>query len=308
MNPPSHRRDGLIRLAVWTFVAMLCATRGAHAQANCRAGVCLDVDESASAVGFYVGNARYIDVTVTVSVKRAENVRSPSYRRLRQTVGPRQRVSLLFLQPLDPREEIEYEYDWDYFVGNPSATHSDSVRYRLPFEGWTPRLLLQGVGGAFSHGGAYRYSFDFRMPIGTNVLAARDGTVARVIDGFTRGGPDARFTDQANLITVRHADGTYGEYVHLDPGGILVKEGEQILAGQPLARSGSTGFTSEPHLHFMVWKATSNGRFETLPIRFDDGTQEGFVPRQDLWYGTVAAAKSASSEGGGLEQIGSRNP
>jgi murein DD-endopeptidase MepM/ murein hydrolase activator NlpD len=141
------------------------------------------------------------------------------------------------------------------------------------------------VGGSFSHTGPYTYSFDFQMPAGTLVLAARAGVVVRVIEIFTRGGPSPGLRDQANLVTVRHADGTFGEYVHLCPHCVLVREGDRVEAGQPLARSGQTGFTSEPHLHFMVWKATADGQFETVPIRFDDGSVEGFVPRQDLSYG-----------------------
>jgi murein DD-endopeptidase MepM/ murein hydrolase activator NlpD len=308
VNPAGHGRDGVARLVRWICLVFLGIASSAQPQANCRADVCLDVDETPSAVGFYLSNARYIDVTVTLSLKEAKNVRAPSLRRIRETVAPRQRVNLLVLEPLNAREEIEYQYDWDYFVGDPAAKHDDAVRYRLPFDEETPRLLLQGVGGSFSHSGAYQYSFDFKMPIGTTVLAARDGVVARVIDGFTKGGPDPRFTDQANLVTIRHADRTYGEYVHLDPGGILVHEGAEVHAGQPLAKSGDTGFTSEPHLHFMVWKATANGRFESVPIQFDDGTPEGFVPRQDLWYGADTDVNAGGSSSGSSKTGGSGNP
>jgi murein DD-endopeptidase MepM/ murein hydrolase activator NlpD len=176
-----------------------------------------------------------------------------------------------------------------WLQGDPAARHDDTVRYRLPFEASTSRLLLQGVAGSFSHGGPYTFSFDFKMPVGTLVLAARSGLVVRVIDGFAQGGPAPSLRDRANLVTIRHADGTFGEYVHLSQHGALVREGQEVDTGQPIAHSGATGFTSEPHLHFMVWKATADGRFETVPIRFDDGTAEGFQPRQGLWYGDAMA-------------------
>ena len=41
--------------------------------------------------------------------------------------------------------------------------------------------------GAATHVGRQRYSFDFAMPVGTPVVAAREGTVVRVVDGYTQG-------------------------------------------------------------------------------------------------------------------------
>jgi murein DD-endopeptidase MepM/ murein hydrolase activator NlpD len=51
-------------------------------------------------------------------------------------------------------------------------------------------------------------------------------------------------------VVVRHSDGRYSQYAHLSA--ISVKSGQSVAAGQRLGRSGSTGNSSGPHLHFEV--------------------------------------------------------
>ena len=48
--------------------------------------------------------------------------------------------------------------------------------------------------------------------------------------------------------------------------------------------SGDTGFSSGPHLHFMVWKRQPDLSLTTVPIRFDDHTALGFVPGRGVEY------------------------
>lgn len=262
--------------------------------ASCRQGVCLEVAEAAGELGFIADNQRYFDVLLSLRLPQLPGLGPTPPAPLLRLLPPRSRWPVCRLPQWVPRVEVEEKprYEWDFILGDPAARHDEAARYALPFDGAAPRLLLQGIGGSFSHTGQYLNSFDFRMPVGTFVLAAREGVVARVIGDFTQGGPSPIFADQANLVTVRHADGTYGEYVHLEPGSASVREGDAVQVGQPLARSGATGFTSEPHLHFMVWKTTSDGKFETLSIRFEDDSAEGYVPRQDLWYGSASAQHS----------------
>jgi hypothetical protein len=52
-----------------------------------------------------------------------------------------------------------------------------------------------------------------------------------------------------NHLLVRHDDGTVAAYAHLRHGSARVRAGDRVAAGQELAEVGSTGNTSEPHLH-----------------------------------------------------------
>ena len=106
------------------------------------------------------------------------------------------------------------------------------------------------------------------MPVGTPVLAAREGVVVSIKDQFEKGGANRKFEDCANMIVIQHPDGTMAHYCHLSPRSAKVKLGEKVRAGDLLAASGNTGFTSGPHLHFAVFKARDGRGRETIPVKF----------------------------------------
>ena len=101
------------------------------------------------------------------------------------------------------------------------------------------------------HRGATRYGYDFAMPIGSAIVAARAGTVVQVEESHRDG--EVAPTGFDNLLVVAHADGTTALYGHLTQDGALVDRGDVVAQGQAIARSGNTGNTGNlPHLHFSV--------------------------------------------------------
>lgn len=168
------------------------------------------------------------------------------------------------------------------------ACDADAPSLRLPFS--ERHAVMQGNDGEFSHQGRYRYAWDFEMAEGTLVLAAAAGTVVEVIDGFDEGGPDRSLENRANLVVVDHGQGRFSVYQHLRRGGSLVSEGDEVAAGRAIARSGNTGWTTRPHLHFAV----INEKNASLPVCFDD--VEGGVPRDGEVYGP-GPARPAQARG-----------
>jgi murein DD-endopeptidase MepM/ murein hydrolase activator NlpD len=221
-------------------------------------------------------------------------------------------TALASAQPNEPREAFFDRLGagigavW-YGFAPLGATHDDAVRYRLPFPLENPRFVAQGANGRFTHQGAQAYSFDFAMPVGSPVLAAREGTVARVRDGSQQGGLDPALEGSANEVWVLHADGTFAAYVHLQPG-IPVREGQAVKQGDPLGASGNTGYTAGPHLHFAVQRRSGPASVETVPIRFGVGSPKGFVPEQGQFYGGKPRQTVQLLVASGGAPLGEQNP
>jgi murein DD-endopeptidase MepM/ murein hydrolase activator NlpD len=81
---------------------------------------------------------------------------------------------------------------------------------------------------------------DIAVPSGTNIKAARSGTVAEI----TRGGPYGLAT------LVAHGGGMTTFYAHQSS--VRVKEGDRVDAGDVIGEVGSTGWSTGPHLHFEI--------------------------------------------------------
>jgi murein DD-endopeptidase MepM/ murein hydrolase activator NlpD len=56
-------------------------------------------------------------------------------------------------------------------------------------------------------------------------------------------------------------------YAHLQPNSLRVREGMEVKRGQWIANSGNTGFSSGPHLHFVI-QLNVGLAMESLPFRF----------------------------------------
>ena len=141
-------------------------------------------------------------------------------------------------------------------LGDPyHSKHEKNHFYTLPFSKDKSYPVLQSWSGRFSHySKESKYAIDFKMPVGDTICAARTGIVVRVEDSFTQnGGPQLK--SKANQIVVLHNDGTLAFYVHLKHKGVLVEPGDIVQQGELIGLSGNTGYSTVPHLHFVVREA-----------------------------------------------------
>ncbi|MDH4386137.1 MAG: M23 family metallopeptidase [Caulobacter sp.] len=127
-----------------------------------------------------------------------------------------------------------------------------------------------------THTGAGEAHSDF-FAYGAEVLAAADGKVAQIITGSSQKPPLLLGPGEAmeaymgrvmaqqgeNLaaglpgivgegVILDHGNGEYSVYAHLVPGSVTVRQGQAIKAGDGLGRLGSSGNSTEAHLHFQV--------------------------------------------------------
>jgi murein DD-endopeptidase MepM/ murein hydrolase activator NlpD len=179
--------------------------------------------------------------------------------------------------PLDPRRGWGFSLQLQAVPGDPTARPED-VDYQLPIEGDRWRIG-QGWNGRFSHTAPdARHAIDIAADEGTPVLAAREGVVMQIADDFRGAGLDLeKFGARANFVRILHADGSMALYAHLQPETAQVRPGARVRAGQVIGAVGNTGFSTGPHLHFVV-QVNRGLRLESVPFRLQGPTGAVAIP------------------------------
>jgi TP901 family phage tail tape measure protein len=155
---------------------------------------------------------------------------------------------------------------------------------------------------------------DYGVPIGTAVRAAFDGIIK---DERKAGG-------YGNLLVIDHGGGRETRYGHLS--GYTKPEGAHVKAGEVVARSGNTGNSTGPHLHFEtrqngvamdprievpLWSRTSPGvptgdLFAHMAVDPEDGTTATHINRlMEIAYNVAVDKLKASRSGRGAGNNGS---
>jgi murein DD-endopeptidase MepM/ murein hydrolase activator NlpD len=92
----------------------------------------------------------------------------------------------------------------------------------------------------------YHKGVDIAVDSGTKVLATKEGKVVTATYSSSAG----------NYVAIYHGNGLYSYYMHCSL--LNVSVGDKVKQGQVIARSGSTGISTGPHLHFAIYK---NGNY-----------------------------------------------
>ncbi len=214
-------------------------------------------------------------------------------------------IAALFLNPFvmvfSIRQAIGQLIGWARLltIGGVSMA---AVDVRLPLQGrW--RVLNGGLTAKTSHSWgllAQRYAYDFvRDPgdgtpplagwpaFGAPVLAVLAGEVVAVRDGLRdhprpgTGWIDWRVRDpRGNYVLIRHGQGRFSLYFHLQKGSVLAVPGTHMAQGEVIGAVGNSGHSTEPHLHFQIQDRRNGFTCLGLPPRFCDvtvlsGPQEG---------------------------------
>jgi len=120
-----------------------------------------------------------------------------------------------------------------------AAGRSSFVRLQWPVKG--------RISSRFGHRGRRMHDgIDIAAPAGTPVRAAAAGRVVYA---------DSRLAGYGKLIILRHRHNQFTAYAHNQRN--LVRKGEHVKAGQVIARVGSTGRATAPHLHFEIRRGST---------------------------------------------------
>jgi len=186
------------------------------------------------------------------------------------------------ISPKDYQLSDSIKVEHFYLLGEPIKRPQRSV-IPPPYSKNKRFLISQGFNGQFTHTGqGNRYALDIAMPVGEKVLAVKAGVIADARDDFSIGGAANYFLDKANHVTVMHDDGSYAIYAHILYGSLDVEIGQRVDVGQVLARIGSTGYSTGPHLHFVMRYNSGKGVY-SMPFKFM--TEQGAkTPKQGTYY------------------------
>ena len=231
-------------------------------------------------IRIFARNEFHAPVQVVLGLEELQGVElPPPDQSLRFVVPPREETFLMSFSPSAGAVRPRVAYRYVYLLGDPAARHSPGQAYRAPFAVANSYTISQAYPYAMTHTTPdAHYAVDIAMPIGSDVYAARAGTVIDVASTNFRGGLDTSLNGaEANLIRILHEDGTYAIYAHLNWNTIRVRPGDEVARGQYIADSGNTGFSTGPHLHFAVIR-NADMRSESVPVTFEGADGTGVVP------------------------------
>lgn len=191
------------------------------------------------------------------------------------------------------------------FPSDNSSQQAQQVGFKLPWPSGTsycvtrtgslsPNLAFPTTCAASAcsstHTGDHgNQSIDFGIPLNTNILAVASGTV--VFAWFNANGISTPGGGYGNLVKVRHSDNTYTYYAHFNA--IGVKVGDVVSQGCILGKSGSTGGSTGPHLHF-EWRDVNDARYNNS-LYWPVFSEYGCTPNQNKQYTSQNSTQTCTS-------------
>ncbi len=222
----------------------------------------LETRKHAAGETLLVRNDLFAPVDIELKLENVDNVVGAPAKPIRWVLPPRSQIRLATLAPRDASKPIRYTPKLRHALGDPRLLPKP-YKYPLPWRGG-PFRLTQGANGQYSHFTPKgRYAVDIAMPEGTPIVAARGGMVVKIENEQSGRGNNPA----GNFVRIMHDDGTMGVYLHLMKGSVAVREGQRVERGTRIARSGNTGNSTGPHLHFVVQRNVGLA-IESIPFDF----------------------------------------
>lgn len=222
-------------------------------------------------------------VTVRVSLVDADNVVSEPRLPAEFVLAGQAERELVTIGAYDDGRSWSYRFRTASVPGRPDARHAPARAYRPPIPAGSRFRIGQAFGGEHSHTEpAGFHAVDIQTPLGTPVHAARAGVVMDTARHFHGTGDNReRYGPRANFVRILHDDGSMGLYAHLDYEGVRVRPGQRVERGERIGRSGNTGYSTGPHLHFAV-QLNRDMQLTSVPFEFEGPDGQAFEPRPGM--------------------------
>lgn len=230
-------------------------------------------------------------VELELELTDAENVTPEPALPARLVLAGQTERRLLKIKATDPGEGFSFRLVYKEMIGPPLEQLPTEVDYYPPFPLGQRYLISQGFDNDITHKDPpSKYAVDIVMPVGTPILAARGGKIMDMEDDFHGAAQKERYLTRSNHVRILHDDGTMAVYAHLQANSLRVREGAQVKRGQWIANSGNTGYSSGPHLHFVI-QLNAGMSLESLPFRFITPAGKTMTPAEQVMIDGVLAKK-----------------
>lgn len=220
----------------------------------------LSVEKEAGVARIIAHNSAAVPVTVKLELTEQANLHTDQALPVAATVQPGSEQTILMLERVDHSLPWSYRYRWNWTEGAIEPKPEPATETR-PAVG-ADLLLPYSPGFAFQVGDRLDddpshnepEAIDWVIPAGTQVNAARGGTVATIgtgSDGF---------------LKILHEDGTIGCYGGLEK--VRVRFGDPVERGELLGLVATPEVFRTAHLHFHVLRATEEATKRLVPLTF----------------------------------------
>jgi len=199
-----------------------------------------------------------------------------------------------------------------WFVGNGASLHTGH-RWAIPEE-FALDIAKLGEGGLSHRGAGTR--FEDYYGYGADVLAAAAGRVVGAVNDQPEDAAAIQRPDESqeayfarlqkdqgnrlakgttaiagNYVMIDHGKSEYSLYAHLQPGSVRVHIGDNVKSGEVIGKLGSSGNSTEPHLHFHVCDKPDPLMCAGIPVNFSNVTVEWADLPRPIQSGDIVVAK-----------------
>ena len=219
--------------------------------------------------GFLLRNRLHAPVTIDVKLVALDNAVLKVDMPDRVTLNPLESRQITIIHNVDLLHRGLADFSYHASVGDVAAIPDRGYVYAWPLAEKHRSRISQMPGGPTHREAFSQYAIDIAVTEGTPVIAARAGVVVFLEDRYFESGFDRdEYKDKANHVRVLHEDGSMATYAHLSPDSVDLEPGQRVAVGDVLGRSGNTGYSSGPHLHFAIL-ANRDMEIVSIPFQMD---------------------------------------